>query len=227
MSKQKINRTSSFAEFVKELKSASSQERAIDIKQERRYFLIVCEGAKTEPNYFNYIRSLLPRGSMDMIEAIGIGDNTVNVVEEAIRLKKINQSNPVARKYDEVWAVFDRDSFPKARVNAAVHLAQRNGIEHGLSNEAFELWYILHFECLQSRLTREQYFNKMRLILGRYEKREKDIYTRLIQQGGKTDVAIRNARLLETMCAGSSPASSKPYTRVYVLVERLRKLVEF
>jgi hypothetical protein len=61
-------------------------------------FLIVCEGAKTEPNYF---RSF-PVSTRPEITIIGAGCETIAVVNKAIELME-NQ------KFDRVWCVFDRD----------------------------------------------------------------------------------------------------------------------
>lgn len=38
------------------------QKRKIGFRNIRKYYLIVCEGEKTEPNYFEVLKSDLPRG---------------------------------------------------------------------------------------------------------------------------------------------------------------------
>ena len=50
-----------------------------------RRFLIVCEGEKTEPNYFRKF----PKNPevYDSIDIRGTGYNTVSLINEAIRLK--------------------------------------------------------------------------------------------------------------------------------------------
>ena len=46
-----------FNSFVQELKdTAISKSVDLDSKIERRYYLIVCEGEKTEPIYFEYFQ---------------------------------------------------------------------------------------------------------------------------------------------------------------------------
>jgi RloB-like protein len=112
--------------------------RAVDTTEPLDRFLIVCEGAKTEPNYFRSFR--VPR---DVIDVHGLGENTIRIVERAIELKAEDN-------YDQVWCVFDRDSFPAQNFNAALELSRRHGIEVAYSNESFELWYVLHFEFLNS-----------------------------------------------------------------------------
>ena len=69
------------------------------------YFLIVCEGEKTEPNYFKSF----PKKSGKIVYDLkfdGGGISTLKVVEKAIELRDSSK-----QKYDRVWAVFDRDSF--------------------------------------------------------------------------------------------------------------------
>lgn len=68
-------------------------------------FLIVCEGEKTEPNYFRRFR--VP-AEVARIDVQGIGANTVSLVRKAIALRD-------AGDYDQTWCVFDRDSFSLAR----------------------------------------------------------------------------------------------------------------
>ena len=79
-------------------------------------FLIVCEGTKTEPNYF---RSF-PVSTRPEIEIIGAGCETIAVVNRALELSK-------DKSFDRVWCVFDRDpSCDKTaqRFNDALQKAQ-------------------------------------------------------------------------------------------------------
>ena len=85
----------------------------------RRYFLIVCEGTKTEPNYFEALKKELPRGILEKIDIEGLGKNTLSIIEEAIKLREqaYKERNWI---YDEVWAVFDKDSFPEIFLPVAI-----------------------------------------------------------------------------------------------------------
>lgn len=42
--------------------------RKIDNRVKRRYYLIICEGEKTEPNYFKSLKAALPKGVLDVCE---------------------------------------------------------------------------------------------------------------------------------------------------------------
>ncbi len=189
----------------------SYSDRVIETREPKERFLIVCEGAKTEPNYFRNFR--VPK---NVVEIHGIGDNTLGVVEEAIRLKN-------NEKYDQVWCVFDRDSFPAARFNVAFTLATENDIEIAYSNEAFELWYLLHFNYYDSGMSRKQYGNKLTELLGfKYEKNSDSIYDEILD---KQPAAIKNAkRLLETYNP-QNPERDNPSTKVHLLVVELNKFI--
>ena len=55
-------------------------------------------------------------------------------------------------------ASLDKDDFPNDRFDNAVSLARQNEIQNGSSNQAFELWYVLHFQFLQTAIRRDAYF---------------------------------------------------------------------
>ncbi len=135
-------------------KSRSYSPRKVGTRELRKSFLIVCEGTKTEPNYFKSFR--LPK---DVIDIKGLGLDPSKLVENA---KKFNQKE----RYDQVWCVFDRDSWTKNDFKNAIQNAEAEGFGVAYSNEAFELWYILHFEFLNTAIPRNQYLNKLDSLLG-------------------------------------------------------------
>jgi hypothetical protein len=212
-----------FAEMLKELQESSiTKSKPIAVIEERKYFLIVCEGEKTEPAYFKYIQKLLPRKLLTTIEIEGEGDNTINVVKRAIELKELRKKS-TSPPYDEVWAVFDKDDFPAQRFNQAVRLAEQNDVNSGHSNQSFELWYVLHFQNLQSALHRNDYIALLTTLLGRkYEKNNPKVVEFIFEQGNVTQ-AIKWAKALQTNCNDRklTPSKSIPMTMVYELVRRL------
>lgn len=64
-------------------------KRKQDIKRKRSYYLIVCEGEATEPNYFEGMKQDLPKGVLTacQIDIEGTGYNTQSLINEALRLK--------------------------------------------------------------------------------------------------------------------------------------------
>ena len=81
-------------------------------------FLIVCEGKNTETSYFNHFR--LPNV---LIETVGLGFNTVSLVNKAI---EIYSQKSIGEKPDEVWCVFDKDDFTNNLFSKAIELAKEN-----------------------------------------------------------------------------------------------------
>jgi hypothetical protein len=87
------------------------------------------------------------------------------------------------------------------------------------SNEAFELWYVLHFEFLNTGIPRDDYIKKMTKLLGKkYQKNSDTIYDELIN---KQATAIRNAEKLLASYNYSTPGQDNPSTTVHLLVKEL------
>lgn len=221
MSKQK-HKQPSFNDFFNQLVEKSvTSGKTIESIEERKYFLIVCEGERTEPQYFNYFKEILPRQLLKTIEITGEGDNTINIVKKAIELRNERLANIVLPNFDEVWAVYDKDDFPATRYNGAIQLAKNNSINSGHSNQSFELWYVLHFQYLQSNLHRSDYIKILTKKLGfKYEKKDSKVVKYLFE---KCDVkqAIQWAKQLEELHIDQSAEQTCPSTQVYKLVEQL------
>ena len=192
-------------------------------KRNIRKILIVCEGEKTEPNYFKNFP--LDKEIIDVdIEETGM--NTLSLVKYAIELR--DKAELDKNPYIEVWCVFDEDNTPHGNFDNAISCAN-NRIKVAWSNEAFELWYILHFEYLQSAITRHRYCSKLTEILKnkcnkkKYEKNSTEMYS--ILKSRQKD-AIENAKKLCRIHIDIPPSKCKPCTTVYMLVERLNEFIE-
>lgn len=176
------------------------RNRLVDTRNIRLSFLIVCEGEKTEPNYFKKFRA---RGWVPDVR--GLGENTVGLVKTALEF--MTQGS-----YDQVWCVFDRDEFPAENFNAALELAARHGINVAYSNESFELWYVLHFDYCDAALSRSDYCRKLDGLLGHaYKKESETIYEELFapadrdsERGKAAEPRIRPAGRRQSFDDGSS-----------------------
>ena len=187
----------------------SYTDRVADAVEVRQRFLIVCEGKKTEPQYFKQFRA-----TGLVVEVDGVGKNTLGLVEEAKKRRMDDE-------YDQVWCVFDKDDFPIENFEKAIQKAHENNIHVAYSNQAFELWYVLHFEYLNSAIDRKAYMKKLNNYLGfEYKKNNPDTYQILLC---KIDVAIKNAERLMQEYHPSHPGKDDPSTNVYQLVIALRE----
>ena len=186
--------------------------------------LIVCEGTKTEPNYFDAFAQKQQGIIVYDIEVKGLGRGTKDVVEKAIALK--NKNN-----YDRVWAVFDKDEFPAKDFNEAIALGDKNGIEVAWSNEAFELWYLYHFQNVTTGVPRKDYEEKISAAVNaspKYKSKKKDKYAKkdpnnyaVMTTYGSMDSAMRYAESKHLEYTDSRYANQNPCTTVYRLVRQL------
>lgn len=198
-----------------------SKRRKIEIRPIKISFLIVCEGTKTEPLYF---QALLTNRTSEIreVQIDGAGRGTVSLVKHAISIR-----NGSDKDFDRVWIVFDKDSFTD--FNNAIKLANDNNILCAWSNESFELWYYLHFHYLDNEVSRDQYItmlerefqNRIGDPSFRYQKKNPNIYS-LLQKYGNEEQAIKHAKKLRSMHRGKNYATHKPCTTVDILVQELK-----
>jgi hypothetical protein len=193
--------------------SRSYSTRQLDIKEVKQRFLIVCEGKKTEPYYFKSFR--VPKA---VVAIEGAAGDPTRLVNSAYKLANED-------KYDQVWCVFDRDegAWTAQNFNNALQNAKTYGFQVAYSNECFELWYILHFEFLNTGLPRSDYEDKLSELLGvKYRKNDSTIYQQLL---AKQEIAIKYARKLLESYNSIDPERNNPSTTVHLLVEALNEFI--
>jgi len=85
---------------IKKRLARKEQFRKIESRQERIYFLIICEGEQTEPNYFNGLKKDLPKDTLVIADMTitGTGKNTESLVDVTLKFRK--KSN---QKFDRTW----------------------------------------------------------------------------------------------------------------------------
>lgn len=199
-------------------------ERTIKISPE--YHLIVTEGTKTEPPYFEAIQRTINeqyRGRIQL-DVSGEGTNTVFLFDRAKYLAGCSPNT-----YRHIWVVYDTDDFPKDRINEVVELCRMHSTEeteyHALwSNQCIELWYLLHFSYMHSDLHRSAYWPKLTECLesigaGEYKKNRLDMY-KLLRPYLETAIAF--AKRLDQDKVNLPPSQSAPGTKVYELLEKLK-----
>lgn len=187
--------------------------RAIGTRALRQRFLIVCEGEKTEPNYFRSFRASV------VVDIFGTGLNTGDVVDYALTKKREAQRND--EQYDQVWAVFDLDEFPAGNFNAAIEKAKKKGVKAAYSNPSFELWFLLHFEYRNSAIDRWECVDILSKKLKKhYEKKSKNMRDELFSQ---EQDAIKRAEKLFASYQPHNPARDNPCTTVHQLVKELNR----
>jgi hypothetical protein len=201
----------------------------IDIKVRCR-ILIVCEGEKTEPNYFKAFDQMQYGSVVYDVACEGGKINTMQVIDKAIELR--DKAVAAGLPYDSVWAVFDKDDFPASQFNAAIIKAEQHGIGCAWSNEAFELWYVFHFVNRVTAMRREEYKDAIRKFVNasplyqlktKYSYRKNDPFSHQIMATyGDESRAIRYAQAQDASFGDTRYAQHNPCTTVYKLVRLLR-----
>lgn len=197
-----------------------------EIRIQPEFHLIVTEGTKTEPQYFESIKAIINANYRDKIhlDIFGEGDNTLGLLERAKRRAKDNVNT-----YKHVWLVYDTDDFPADHINRTAleceSLSTEETTYHPVwSNQCIELWYLLHFSFMQSDIHRSEYWPKLDALLtsigaGKYKKDRPDMYDILKPY---MDAAIANAKSLDNINKGCMPTQAAPGTKIYTLIEKLK-----
>lgn len=185
--------------------------------------LIVCEG-QTEELYFKSFPVLGVR-----VDAINLkGQSKLKFVEAT----ELIQSE---EKRDEVWCVFDMDvkrgEAEFSDFDNAIEKAKNLGYQVAYSNDAFELWFYLHFEYTDAENHRTFYYEELGRRLGlNYEKDGKrydfckEVYGILekLDQSSQAK-AIERARKLYEERSDLLYHQQNPVTMVFELVEELNR----
>lgn len=205
-------------------------------KQARRAdydrLLIVCEGTKTEPNYFKEIRQTYRLHTANVaIYPSTSGTAPIQVVEYARELVK--KGNPHRNikpfAFEQVYVLFDRDTH--VSFHEACQLAksldgkilndndQRIIFRAIVSVPCFEIWLLLHFENIERSLPGVEILKRLRRHLPSYEKA---IVNSFALTRHKHDVAHQRAQVL---IERHTPIDGvQPYTDVSQLVALLTEL---
>ena len=197
-----------------------------------RRFLIITEG-QTEVAYFNSFKNR--QGPIIIRTICGNGQDKQRLVELARQKREEYQKQGYYdEELDEVWVVFDRDiksdsKTDKQSFNSALESATKHNIRCAYSNDLFEVWLLLHFQYIESRLSRPAVKQKLKELFLKifkidYDKHktDKEIYYNL---RSKLSAATDNAEklLLKHLRDETPPLDANPSTTVHELINHLCK----
>lgn len=161
----------------------------------------------------------------------GEGKNTTSLVAAAVE-----HADRSPTPFDEVWVVYDHDDFGPQRFNQAekdvrdLDGKRPEAWHTAWSNQAFEVWYVLHFQYFDGKLHRHLVQARLGDLLGThcgratgYAKNDPLMYERLLPYQPQ---AIRHAQRLArghgiAPHGSTTPADANPCTTVFRLVEAL------
>jgi hypothetical protein len=192
------------------------RSRLVNTRIPRTTTLIICEGGVTEPAYFESIRREYRLTNIKIEGGCGDPSNILKICKS----KK--------NDYDSIWLVFDRDAFVEHYFDNTIHACLNNKKFYAAwSNQSFELWYVLHFQFLNTATAgpegtiRSYYMQRLNSpkCLGEYEKNLLGIWDILKE---KLPTAIRNAERLILESDKDLPFHQQvPVTYVVELIKKL------
>lgn len=173
---------------------------------------LICEGTKTEIQYFKRFRS---RGChIDIIIIPSQYKAADCLVQKARATMGANPYYP--DEGDVIWCVFDRDDNSDEALRKAKQTAVREGYRLAYSNPSFELWFLLHFVNQRTVVSDCRALIRMLNQPGRLERYEKnqDVYDQLeplqekaIERAKQRIHALEEEKI-EIICRESNPVTT-------------------
>ncbi|MDD2767952.1 MAG: RloB family protein [Methylococcus sp.] len=194
--------------------------------------LIVSEGSKTEPLYFQDIRAAYQLHSANVeVQPSQLGTAPIQVVKYARQLFEMGDLHKGIRPriFDQVYAVFDRDDhvsyFDALSLAGSLDGKLKNDAKQAVSFKAiasvpsFELWLLLHYENIQSPISRDEVMCRLKQHIPGYEKGTGGAFaiTR-----DRLEIASQRAQALAAYF--DAYAAPEPYTAIADLVSLLTTL---
>lgn len=207
----------------------SRKDRLKSKRQAPANYLIVCEGKKTEPNYFNGLKKKINEKYGNKVDVLipnidikGTGMNTTSLVKYT--QKTVNHANKV---YGQVWVVFDKDEYNDEQFNSAIDNCNYNV---AWSNPNFELWLLTHFKKVSRYVSKDDVIQELikefqKKGLGDYTKNDIDIFDKVTSEG-KLHTAIKNCEYMEELNKDGQASQRNPMTKVYKIVDGLKEYLE-
>lgn len=185
--------------------------------------LIVCEGQKTEPNYFNELKDFYQLNTANVVVDGNWGSDPWSVYQHAQKCaRKAKKDND---PYDKIYCVFDKDKHTtyQKTLNAITSKKSFTAIN---SVPCFEYWLLLHFtytakpfNAIGNKSSGDGTIDKLKEYLPEYQKGNLGIFRKLVL---KLESAKTNAqRAIDESIANQT---DNPSTIIHKLVSCLQNL---
>jgi len=187
---------------------------------------IYCNGEIAEPLYFKEFKDYLRSRTITISYNRYKGNPPWELIQKVAGEKATltNKGKFVIEDGDQCWCVFDVDEYwnqNSTKFKAAIKQAKDDNIRLAWSNECFELWYLLHFQSLQTGVSRNDYYTKLkahfRRLGGKAYTKNCSVFDRIL---GKQTDAIKNAKQIFQ----TDKVENNPSTAVFQLVEEMNRI---
>lgn len=192
--------------------------------------LIVCEGGKTEPQYFSEIKDYYEIDSANIRITGDCGSDPMSVVSYALELYAYEKCK--GNIFDRVYCVFDQDSYnlPPYKYQQALNkissVKPKDTFIAITSVPCFEYWFLLHFLYTTAQFSSVGGLSVGAMVLQSlkkywpdYEKSQKETFTSRLSE---LDYAINNS--IRSLAEANDNHTDHPSTHIHELVIFLRDI---
>ena len=188
--------------------------------------LIVCEGEKTEPNYFNVLRNHLALNNANVVVTGECGSSPLSIVEYA--MQRYRDEQHAGDPFDKVFCVFDRDAHDtyQQALDKIAAAKPKDTFVTITSVPCFEYWLLLHFDYTAApfhaagkKSAGDRVVDELRKKLPDYQKGDGSVFDRLVDQ-----LPRAKAHAARALIDARDNNSDNPSTRVHELVEYLQNI---
>lgn len=206
-------------------KSKKDLERKKAKRSSFEKVLIVCEGEKTEPNYFKELKDYYQLNTANVVVDGNCGSDPWSVYQHAQRL--VNMAKVDNDPYDKIFCVFDKDKHTSYQKTITAIFNKKNFTAIN-SVPCFEYWLLLHFVYTAKPFSASgnksicDRTNEQLKIKGRlpdYQKGALGIFEKLIS---RLETAKTNAQ--RALKDSEFNQTDNPSTYVHILVDYLQNL---
>jgi len=116
--------------------------------RDAKLIVIASEGQKTEKMYFNDLKDEYARSSLhvEVLERFVSASSPSHVLACLNKFKTKYR----LRRDDELWMVIDIDRWTEQNLSDVAGKCRDKGFLIAVSNPCFELWLLLHLDCMSS-----------------------------------------------------------------------------
>lgn len=207
-------------------KNAKSLQRKGARRSAYKKILIVCEGEKTEPNYFEGAREYYELNTVNVEVRGDCGSDPMSIVSFA--KQRYREEKDAGDPFDQVYCVFDKDghaTYTRA-IDVLTSATPKDTYFTINSVPSFEYWLMLHFvystrpyTALRGNSSGNQVLTELKNYIPDYEKGRRMIFAELIKQLEQAKNYAKRA-----LQDSERNQTDNPSTRVHELVEVLQKL---
>ncbi|MCF6300553.1 MAG: RloB family protein [Proteobacteria bacterium] len=198
-------------------RKAKRFNRRKPFRPEYEKVLIVCEGGKTEPNYFNELIAHFEINTANVTVKGNCGSSPKCVYQHAENLDE-NEVDP----YDRVYCVIDKDTH-ESYEDTRIKIENKQNFYLANSVPCFEYWILLHFKqttrpysAKSNSSIANEVFKDLKKYIPSYKKGDNKIFQATL---AKLELAIKNAE--HSINQSIQNQTDNPSTNVHKLVEYL------